>query len=133
MTDLLEPKNYEIDGKTYVLSKFPAMDGVDIVCQYGLGVIPKLGDYAKVKEMRNLILSYVGVQEPNTGNIIRLTTRALINNHCASLGIVFKLEWAMWEYNCSDFLNGRVLSLLKDFAQNIKQLSTETLMDSAQS
>jgi len=120
MRELLERKPISIDGVEFILSKFPASDGRDIICQYVPSGVPvkMVGDYAINRKMADRILSYVAVSLPE-GNEVRLTTVELIDSHCVSWERRIKLEFAMMEYNWDAFREGRISSFFGDFAQNI--------------
>lgn len=103
-------------SKTYILSKFPAIAGREIVTQYPVTASPKIGDYKTNEELMLKVMSYVGVKFDD-GTIVPLSSRDLVNNHVEDFETLIKLEWAMMEYNCSFFRNGaasRVLSGLKE-------------------
>jgi hypothetical protein len=120
---MLQPKDIEINGKTYILTKFPAVAGREIITQYVASGIPKIGDYKVNEEMMLKLMCYVFVPMPN-GNPLALSNRMLIDNHVVgddaweTLG---KIEIAMMEYNCSFFRNGRISSFFDDFAQKLPQ------------
>lgn len=126
---MLETKSVEIDGKTFILSKFPASAGRDIVCQYTLSAVPKLGDYAINRKMADKILSFVGVTL-DTGSVITLSTEALIDNHCGSWETRMKVEMAMMEYNCKAFQEGRVSNFFVELARILNAKISSTLTDS---
>lgn len=124
MTDLIEPKAHPLklaDGsgvKTFHLSKFPAVAGREIVALYPLSNMPKIGEYETSQKTMLKLMAFVGV-EVSPGEIVRLQTEALINNHCAACGgweALARLEWAQLEYNCSFFARG----LNSDFFANIR-------------
>lgn len=134
MSRLLEPKEVPVelpDGtfKTYVLSKLPALDGRKVALQYPVSGLPKVGEYGVNEEMMLLLLSYVAV---NAGGEtpLRLTTRALIDNHVASWETLVKLEGLMISYNCSFFANGKALSFFDGLKATALQLISKTLTDS---
>ena len=137
MADLLEPKEVEIDlpdgtKKTYILSKFPAIQGREIVCKYPLSGMPKLGDYQVNEETMLKLMGFVAV--PHGDGVLRLSTKELVNNHVKSWETLAKLEIGMMEYNCSFFGNGRGSNFLSGLAQKAQALIIKTLMDlSAQS
>ena len=131
MRELLEEMKQEIDGKEYILSKFPASAGRDIVCQFVPSAIPKIGNYKLNREMADRIMSYVAVPMPD-GSSLRLTTEALIDNHVKDWESRLRIEAAMMAYNCRAFQEGRVSSFFGDFAQILTQWTSSTLTDSLQ-
>lgn len=123
---LLEPKDITVDGKAFIISKFPAMSGREIITKYPLSGIPKIGDYSVNEETMLKLMSFVAVPI-NGGNPLPLSTKMLIDNHMKDWEMLVKVEMAMLEYNCSFFQNGRISSLLTDIAQNIPQWTTKIL------
>lgn len=131
---MLHPKEQAIalaDGseKTFILHKFPAVEGREIVTQYPLSAIPKLGDYKVNEEIMLKLLSYVGVRNEETGTLLMLSTRALVNNHVPDFEALMRLEAAMLEYNCSFFANGKVLTFFEAIAAKAQTLISKTLTD----
>jgi hypothetical protein len=131
-----EPKEIKItspDGqeKTYILSKFPAIAGREIVAKYPLSGLPKLGDYAVNEETMLKLMAFVGVPDAS-GNVLPLSTRALVDNHVTDWETLAKLEVGMMEYNCSFFGNGRVSGFFEGIAQKLPTLITQILTDSLQ-
>ena len=135
---LLHPKEVTIttqagEEKVYVISKFPAIQGREIVAKYPLSAVPKLGDYAVNEETMVKLMSFVGVPR-ETGEPLQLKTKALIDNHVPDWETLARIEWAMLEYNCSFFGNGRASGFLESIARKAQQLISKTLTDwSAQS
>lgn len=134
---MLETKNIELNGKTYILSKFPAWEGTMIMSRLPLSVLPKLGDFSVYKECFSEVMSYVAVPMPS-GQPLRLISSELINNHVADWETNLKLFKAMVEYNTSflqsgmlsDFLNGITANSLPEFlaktALAFSRLSSQT-------
>lgn len=112
MLDLIDPKEIEIKGKRYVISKFPATAGREILMKYPASNVPKLGDY---DESHAAMLKLMGYVEAVTedGRQIRLVTEALINNHVLDWETLVQLEKEMIGYNCSFFQNGTALTFLE--------------------
>lgn len=136
MSDLLEPKEVDVElpgsgTKKYILSKFPAVAGREIICKYPLSGLPKIGDYAVNQETMLKLMSYVAVPIPG-GQPLRLTTPVLIDNHITSFETLMKLEWMMMEYNCSFFLEGRVSILFSAWAAKLPTVITSILTASLQ-
>lgn len=130
---LLQPKTQSIklaDGteKEFILSKFPAVEGREIVTQYPLSAIPKLGDYKVNEEIMLKMLSYVAV--PTEGGQLVLSTKALVNNHVPDFEALIRLEAAMLEYNCSFFGNGSASNFLEIIVTKARALISQTLTDS---
>lgn len=115
---MIEEKETEIvlsEGvsKTFILSKFSAVAGREIVTQYPISGLPKLGDYATNEVIMLKIMAHVAVPR-SEGPSLLLTTRALVDNHVPDWEALAKLEWAMMEYNCSFFREGKVSTFLDD-------------------
>ena len=125
---MLQPQDVEIDGKVYILSKFPAVAGREIVAKYPLSGMPKIGDYKVNEETMLKLMAYVGVRL-ESGTVLQLQTRALVDNHVPSWEVLAKLEWSMLEYNCSFFGNGRASTFLEGIAQKLPSMITSILMD----
>ncbi|CNI76844.1 Uncharacterised protein [Yersinia pseudotuberculosis] len=128
---MLEPIEKEIplpEGgtKTFILSKFPAIAGREIVTQYPTTGAPKIGDYKTNEALMLKLMAYVAVPIEG-GSQIPLTTSALVNNHVPDFETLMKLEWAMMEYNCSFFRNGVALGFLTGLTTKVQALITKTL------
>ena len=77
---MIEPKTVVIYGKEFILSKFPAIAGREIIAKYPLSGLPKIGDYALNEETMLKLMCYVAV---NAGADVPLclNTAALVDNH----------------------------------------------------
>lgn len=124
---LLEPKHTEINGKKFVLHKFPAIAGREIICNYPLTSIPKVGEYKTNEEIMLKLMKFVGV--PINDIVLPLSTSELVDQHTGSWETLMKLEAAMIEYNCSFFQNGLASTFLTGLAQKIPAWISKTLMD----
>lgn len=122
---MIEPKEIEIDGKTFILSKFPATAGREIIVKYPISGMPKLGDYQVNEETMFKLMSYVAVPMPGSNESLRLTTRALVDNHTGNWETLLKVEGKMLEYNCSFFRDGRISILFDEFVQTVQQWTTK--------
>lgn len=128
---MLEPKPVTIkclDGteKEFVLSKFPAIAGREIVTQYPISAAPKLGDYARNEELLLKLMGYVAAVGQD-GQQIRLTTRALVDNHVPDYEALMRLEAAMLEYNTSFFKIGAASTFLGNIEDRAARLISQTL------
>ena len=127
---LLEQKDIEIDAKQFVISKFPAMAGYEIVTQFPISAVPKLGDFATHKELIYKIMCYVGVKIEGNPAILTLTTEALINNHTNNWETLSKLIMAMMEYNVSFLANGKISGFLDSIMESLPTFLSKILMSS---
>lgn len=129
---MLEPIEKEFpleDGgtKTFVLSKFPAILGREIVTQYPLSASPKIGEYSTNEALMLKLMSCVAVKT-DSGHLM-LSTKELVNNHVPDFETLLKIEWAMMEYNCSFFRNGGALRFLDDLKAKFQRSISRTLTD----
>lgn len=133
MAALLEPQEWGCPQpgggeKVFILSKFPAIAGREIIAKYPLSGMPKLGDYAVNEETMFKLMSFVAIPGAN-GEPIRLTTKELINNHCGDWETLARVEMEMLKRNCSFFGNGQASTFLQGIARQAQALLTKTLMD----
>lgn len=136
---MLEPKSVPIktqsgEEKTFVISKFPAVAGREIISKYPLSNVPKLGDYAISEETMLKLMAYVGV-ETAPGQTLPLSTRALVDNHVPDWETLARIEFEMLRYNCSFFSQGLnsdfFASIAPKLQQWISQISTALLAQSS--
>lgn len=132
---LLEPKPVSITTsagttKTFVVGKFPAIQGREIISKYPVANVPKVGDYAVSEETMRKALGYCGVILGD-GAEVTLTTDTLINQHCGDWETLMRLEWEVLRYNCDFFGEGQTLDFLKLIGPKlqawISQISTALL------
>ncbi len=119
MSEFLEPKEIQIDGCTFIISKFPAVEGREIFSKYTTSNIPKVGQYEASEAIMLKMMTFVQRVPEDGSDPIRLQTKTLVNNHVPNWEILAKLEWAMLQYNFSFFQNGKGL----DFLKNVKHLA----------
>jgi hypothetical protein len=129
---LLEPLEIEVETakgemKNFILSKFPAIAGREIVSQYPVTGMPKIGEYKSNEDIMLKLMKFVAV--PTDTGVIVLSTQALINNHVPDWETLAKIEIKMMEYNCSFFGNGKASTFFGSILQNTQQLITQTLTD----
>lgn len=122
----IQLKNQKGVEKTFVLSKFPAVAGREIVTKYPLSNIPKIGEYQQSEEVMLKLMSFVGVVT-TAGTVQMLSTRALVDNHCEDWETLARLEWAQLEYNCSFFGSGLISGSFESISQKAVTWITKTL------
>ena len=125
---MLQPKQIEVSGKKFIIHKFPAIEGREIICNYPLTSIPKVSEYKTNQDIMLKLMKYVSV--PFNDITVALVTSELINEHAGDWETLMKLEVAVIEYNCSFFQNGLASTFLSGLAQKVPAWITKTLMDS---
>ena len=124
---LLETKEIEVDGKKFIISKFPALAGYEIATQLALTAVPKMAEFAQHKAMFVKMLGYVAVPITGIAEPLQLSTEALIDNHTGNWETMVKVGYAIYEYNVSFLADGRISNFLTDVAQNIPAWTTKIL------
>lgn len=132
---LLEPKEFEVvtlkgDTRTYILSKFPAIAGREIVAGYPLTAVPKLSDYKANEEIMRKLMTYVAVEinvKDGVALTQQLTTEALINNHVPDYETLVKIEFEMMRYNTSFFGKGEISTFFGGIAKKALASISPTL------
>lgn len=131
MAEFLEPKEIKIldmKGKerSYIISKFPAIAGREIIAKYPLSAIPKLSDYEANEAVMLRLMEYVGVTL-QTGVVQSFSTRILIDNHVPDWETLVKIELEMMRYNTSFFGHGEISTFLKGIIQKLPAWISPTL------
>lgn len=130
----LEPKEIELElpsglTKKYIISKFPAIAGREIIAKYPLSSMPKLGDYEVNQETMLKLMGYVAIPVEGA-DALRLTTAELVDNHVPDWETLAKLEMQMMEYNCSFFKGGVIQGFIALFLDKLAPLLSQILTTS---
>lgn len=134
---LLKPEEFDLlDGdkkaKTFIVSNFDCVAGREIITQYPLTGMPKLGDYGENQKLMFKVMSFVAVITPD-GRQLRLSTPELVLNHIDNAEMLMKLEMKMMEKNFSFFKDGRFLDSLDGIVQMFAKKILEILTQSSES
>lgn len=141
MTDLpafpsgfLEPKDVTLKtqngvDRIYLISKFNAQLGRELVAKYPVANMPKLGEYSVSEECMFKLMTCVAALAPDKRTWIPLVSPALYNNHVPDWETGGKIEGAMWEHNCSFFGNEKASIFFGDIALNLRRWITSMLTD----
>lgn len=113
------------DNREYIISKFPAIAGREIVAGYPMSAIPKISEYKSNEEIMRKLMCYVGVEI--NGNTIPLSTEALINNHVPDYETLVKLEIEMMKYNTSFFRDGVISTFSSGIVRKVIASISPTL------
>lgn len=133
---MIDPKQITVDSldgdkKDFIIHKLPAVLGREIVVNYPLTAMPKVGEYKANEDIMKKLMAHVCVVT-ESGTKLPLKTQELIDSHCSDWQMLAKLEMAMLEYNTNFFGNGKVSKLLNGFAEKLPALITKILTDSLQ-
>lgn len=123
---MIEPKEIEIDGKIYVISKFPAVAGREIITQYPITGAPVIGNYKANEALMFKVMAFMGVKLEGRPEPMLLNSQIAIDNHVGSWETLMRLEKEMMVYNCSFFQDGRTSTFFGGIAQIALKWITET-------
>lgn len=137
---MINPEIKQIKDSTgtmhdFVISTMPAIDGRYVLSQYPLSNMPKTGDYNVSKDAMLVMMRHVGKVMPS-GETLKLTTEALINNHVPDAEALIRIEIEMLKKNTSFFQVGGAstfLDYLKEKMADSLPSIIKTLTDSLQS
>lgn len=127
--NLIKPEEFKINEKTFILSRFPASKGRELMAKYVMSAVPKLGDYDANHKIMLEILSYV-VAVTKKGEYYKLVNSTAIDKHVEDWQELMQLEIAVLEYNQNFFPRGQILNLLKTLKQAAEQLLAGISMES---
>lgn len=129
----IDPKETEIQGQKFVLSKVPATVALRIFEQWATSKIPflKLGDYAFHEKLRYELLTYTAVRL-NNGEFIRLAQSGLIDAHIKDHIVLKALVEEMREYNQGFLEHGSFQILINSILEKLPATTSEILMGSWQ-
>ena len=133
MADLLHPKTVtitDIDGAehTYNIGKVPYMSGGrELAVDYLTSA--KRGDYKRNQELAALMFRHIEAITPE-GEVIRLKTSALVDNHVTDIPTGLKLELALAEHNLGFSIAGKIREFQQQWKRNTEQfnLTISTLL-----
>jgi hypothetical protein len=134
---MIKPKEVTVTGidgetKTFVIHKFPATVGREIVAKYPVSALPKIGDYETNADTMYKMMAYVGISldKASPESLTFLKTKALVDNHVTDFKMLAELELAILEYNTNFLKSGKASKLLGGLKTEVTELISKTLMDS---
>jgi len=132
MSDLLKEQELHLktqDGEdvTYFISRFPAVQGREIIVNYPITAVPKVGNYKVNEEIMLKLMSFVETTKSD-GTRVRLNSRTLVDNFVPDWETLGRIEVAMIEYNCSFFRGGLNSDFLESISQKAVTWITQTLI-----
>jgi hypothetical protein len=106
-----DPIRKEFEGKEYIIYEMPCTVSREVLAQYAIANMPKLGDYETSEKLMLKVMKHVAVILEG-GYEQKLTTIELINNHVPNALTLMKLEKEVIQYS-NDFLaDGEILNFL---------------------
>lgn len=118
---LIQPKEYynEKAGGTFILSKFPATVGREIMLKYPMYNAPLLFDFLKSDEAMMLVMRHVAKQLPDRQII--LENKTLLDQHISpGLHHLLEVEWAELKYNFDFFESGSLSDIWKILREGLE-------------
>jgi hypothetical protein len=115
------------DERTYIISRFPAVAGREILTQYPLTAMPKVGEYKANEALMLKMMAYAAVPTDDPDRPLALATRALVDNHVPDWETLARIELALINYNCSFFRDGRTSAFFAGLGTKAVTKLTEIL------
>lgn len=128
--DLIKPRtiaveNKDGESKEFIISRLPATVAREVVAKYPTASLPKIGDYQTSEETMLLMMRYVAVVLEDRE--IRLTTKALVDNHVDDVVQLLRLEYQMLEENTGFFGSGGTSGFLDSLIRKVLRSIMPTL------
>lgn len=125
---LLEPKEIEINGYKFIISKMPCTVAQEVIFNLPTGLIPIISEFKKSEEQAFKMLAYCERVYTDKNNV-PLKSKAIIDNHVPDFDTLIKLEYECLNYNFDFFGNGRALDFLNKGISLAKSNVSEILTD----
>ncbi len=126
---LLEPKEVEINGYKFIISKMPCTVAQEVIFNLPTGLIPIISEFKKTEEQAFKMLSFCERVYSDGKNNVPLISKAIIDNHVPDFNTLIKLEYECLNYNFDFFGNGRALDFLNKGVSLAKSSVSEILTD----
>ncbi len=123
---MIDEKEIEVSGIKFIIGKFPATVGREIITQYPVSGLPKIGSYKTNEELMIKILGYCDRVDAS-GKRVNLNTKGLIDGNIPDWETLMKLEWEIMKYNCSFLASGEALNLWQILSNLADKKLTEIL------
>lgn len=125
---LLEPKNLEINGYKFIISKMPCTVAQEVIFKLPTGLVPLLSQFSQAEEMAFRMLSYCERVYPD-GRSVPLISKEIIDNHVPDIKTLFMLEQECITYNYDFFAQGKVLDFLNKGLSHVESKASAILTD----
>lgn len=111
-SNLLEPKQVEINGYKFIISKMPCTVAQEVIFKLPTGLIPLISNFSQAEDMAYKMLSFCERVYTDGRPNVPLISKALIDNHIPDFDTLIKLENECLTYNYDFFANGKLLGFL---------------------
>ena len=102
---MLKEIDIEIEGKKFVIGKFPAKQGLYIMARLPSSMVAVIENFPVYKEVMDEVLTFAGIRGPD-GRVVRFETDALFDNHVEDWAIATRLIEAIMEHNRAFLAHG---------------------------
>ena len=124
--ELLEPKPYTSrHSGEFILSKFNCVDGREIMLNYPILNLPKIGDYLQGEKLMYKLMSFVEKVTPERN--IRLENPMLVKQHVKYWSDLILIEWEMLKYNFDFLETGELSTFLQMLSAQVDKKATQIL------
>ena len=110
----IEPKEIQVNGKTFVIHKLPATVAVEVMARSIGNMVPKAGEFEIVEAMMIKTMSYASVRRPGLDDL-PLNSREMIDNHCVDHKTYLAVLEEVRQYSCLFGVAGSILT----FCENV--------------
>lgn len=126
---LLEPKEIEINGIKFIISKMPCTVAQEVIFNMPAGLIPVISEFKRTEEQAFKMLKYCERIYLDGRPNVPLISKEIINNHIPNFDTLIKLEYECLKYNFDFFGNGSALTFFNQAASLVKSNISEILTD----
>ncbi len=119
-----------VGGKEYIIHKWSALAGRELITQFPTSALPVIGNYKLNEKYCLELMKYVQAVVKDSGqeHLIRLDDFAKVDSHIENFKCLMELEKECIFYNCGFFPQGGILnSLIGLIKKHLPQIS-KTLM-----
>lgn len=125
---LLEPKQIDINGYKFIISKMPCTVAQEVILRLPSGLIPMLNNFDISQEMAFKMLSYCQRVHAD-GRSVPLISKEIIDNQVPNFQTLLQLEQECMTYNYDFFANGKLLDFLSKGVSLVESKASAILTD----
>jgi len=126
---LLEPKEVDINGHKFIISKMPCTVAQSVLFNIPTGLIPVISEFKRTEEQAFKMLAYCERVYTDGRANVPLISKQIIDNHVPDFDTLIKLEYECLNYNFDFFTRERVLTLLNQALSHAESRVSGILTD----